>query len=229
MNSRGAVMVEMALIMSIVLMLIFGTIQLSMIAFGQSAQDGAAFVAAREYGQNAAGGTSTAQNAAHSVYSRVNASDVSLSTSGTTVTASAATNVAGLGVPGTPGTFPLESRATEPVAVPTATPASGPGNSGPHAHGARTFYAFSTADALANYRDYSSNVANPAYAIVTAQTFGTGHGVNGFFDEFDCRQMVYSGISFPAYPGAAGRQPAWDPINGTFRQIYSWDTGTTCA
>lgn len=214
MKARGAVMVEMALVMSVVLMLTFGAIQLSMIAFSQSAQDGATFVAGREYAQNPAGGTATAQTAAHNAFSHVNASDVHVSTSATTVTASSSTSVAGLGVPGTPGTFPLESRATEPIGAGTPNPGA-------------TTYPFSASLALSNYRDYASNVPNPSYAAVPAQTFGTGNGIHGFFAEFDCREKVYSGTAFPAYP--ATRTAAWDPQNGTYSDIYRWDTGATCS
>ena len=213
MNQRGAAMVETALVMSIVLMLTFGAIQLSLIAFSQSAQDGAAFVASREYAQNAAGGTAVAQSAAHNTFSSVKGSDLAISASGSNVTASARTSVAGLGVPGTPGTFPLESSATEPAGAPAPS-------------GQATPFPFSTSDKLTNYRDYASNVANPNYAILTAQKFGGSNGINGFFAEFDCRETVYSQLTFPDYPSNANA--TWDPIHGTYRAVYVWDTGVTC-
>ncbi len=213
MSARGSALVETAMVMSIVLMVAFGTIQAAMIGFSQLAQDGAAFVGAREYSQNAAGGTSLAQSAAHAAFSHVNGSDIAVDPTTSNVTASAVTALPGLGVPGTPGTFPLESRAPEPM---NGIPDPGTGA-----------YPFSASGRLTNYRDYASNVANPNYAIVTAQTFGSGNGENGFFAEFNCREKVYTQLSFPAYP--ATRSAFWDPQNGNYREIYHWDTGATCS
>lgn len=212
MNERGSALVETALVMAIVLMVTFGTIQVATIAFSQLAQDGAVFVGAREYAQNAAGGASVAQSTAHGAFSHVKASDIAINATVSSVTASAVTTLPGLGVPGTPGTFPLESSFTEPVN----------GNPNPAA-GA---FPFSTAGTLTNYRDYASNVPNPNYTIVTAQTFGNGNGTNGFFAEFDCRQKSYSKLSFPNYPSR--RTSFWDPIHGNYSAIYNWDTGATC-
>ena len=57
MNNRGTALVETAFVMSIVLMIIFGSIQLSVLAYTQVSQDGAAFVASRTYAQDPAAGT----------------------------------------------------------------------------------------------------------------------------------------------------------------------------
>lgn len=216
MNQRGATLVEMALVISVVLMTFFSAIQLAMIAFAQTSQDGAAFIASRSYAQNSTAGATAAANAATSIFKRVNAADLSISATGGVVTTSALTTIAGIPVPNTPATLPLESRALEVVGPTSPSPFGSP-------------YPFSASGAkLVNYYS-NTGVPNPDYLLGLANpTVSTGNGKNGRFAEWFCRQGVYSGISFPktrpTIPSAN-----WTSFTNQLNPIYQWDTGKTCS
>jgi Flp pilus assembly protein TadG len=216
-SCRGTALIETALTIGIVLVVLFGSVQLGILGFTQTAGDGAAFVAAHTYAQNPASGTAYAKSAATGVFDKIPASAITVTPQGGTVTATAATTANGIDVPGAPATVALQSSATERVP-------SAPGSTPPP---------FAASGTLKNYRD-ASGVANPAHPIVVAQTIGTGHGSNGRFKEWFCRGGVYSGLSFPSHRptgSAAGPNTFWDPAwcSSPLAQIYAWDSGKTCA
>jgi Flp pilus assembly protein TadG len=216
-GSRGAALVETALALGIVLTVLFGTMQLGILGFVQTAGDGAAFVAAHTYAQNPTLGGSYATSTAIHVFDKIPATAITVTPQGGTVTVTTATTASGITVPGAPATVALQSTATERV---------------PSAAGA-TPVPFAASGTLKSYRT-ASGVANAAHPLVPAQTLGTGHGVNGQFTEWLCRDGVYSGISFPAHRptgAAAGPNTFWDPTwhSSPLAQIYAWDLGTTCA
>ena len=195
----------------IVLIVLFGTVQLGILGFTQAAGDGAAFVAAHTYAQNPARGATYAAATATGVFDKIPASAITVTPQAGTVTASTATTAAGISVPGAPAVVTLQSSATE--RVPSA-PGSSP-------------VPFAVAGTLQNYRN-ASGLANSAHPLVPAQTFGTGHGANGRFAEWFCRDGVYSGISFPASrpTGAAtGPNTFWDPAwhASPLARIYAWE------
>jgi hypothetical protein len=224
MNSRGAAVVESAFVMSVVLMVLFGALQLSLLAFTQTSQDGAAFVAARAYAENPSGGAVSAEAAAHAIFTHVPVLAFTVTPSGGTVTVAIAGTGKGLPVPGTPSAFALGSVESEIV-------------------GGTTGSDFGVTDTLQNY--YTSPGDANAVAgllkprsILAAQTFATGHGINGRFAEWYCRQSAYSGVSIPTTTlnGAANCQSGshnacfFDPMRsgGALSAIYGWDAGTTC-
>jgi hypothetical protein len=214
--SRGSALIETALTIGIVLTVLFGTVQLGIIGFTQTAGDGAAFVAAHTYAQNPTRGTSYAASAAASAFDKIPASAIAVTPSGATVTAKAATTLAGIGVPGAPANVSLQSSATERV---PAAPGTAPG-------------AFSVTATLKNYRDASGN-ANSAYSLGLAQAQGSGHGSNGRFAEWECRQAMYSSLVFPTQrPTGWGTGPwsVWDPsfFFSPLDDIYEWDAGVAC-
>ncbi|HEY0613345.1 MAG TPA: TadE family protein [Candidatus Elarobacter sp.] len=217
--SRGTALVETTLALGIVLMVLFGTLQFGLLGFTQAAQDGAAFVAARTYALNPAGGTASAASSASSVFDAVAPSAIAVApnASAGTVTASVTSTQSGVSVPGAPSSVTLRSRATERIPA-AASAAAG---------------AFGALATLTNYRD-ASGIAHAGYTIGLAQTFNAGHGKNGRFAEWYCRAGVYSGLSFPSKRptgSSAGRGSAWDPTdcNSFLSAIYDWDSGSTCA
>jgi TadE-like protein len=212
-------MVETALVLGVVLMLMFGTIQLAMLAFMQTAGDGAAFVAARAYAENPAGGAAYAQNAAHAVFGHVPAASIAVVPGSGKVVVSVLNSVIGLPVAGTPATLPVHSLSTEVI---------GPGTPAPSA----TLYPFSATSSLKNYYT-AAGAANASYAIGLAQTFQySGNGKNGWFAEWYCRSSVYGGISLPGSANVNdGSHFFQDPTasGSPLYAIYGWDTaGATC-
>ncbi len=213
---RGTALVETSLTIGIVLIVLFGTLQFGILGFMQTADDGAAFVAAHTYAQNPARGTSYAATTANGVFNKVPGSAITVTTQGGIVTATAATTSDGIGVPGAPATVALQSSDAE--RIPSAAGAT-PGG-------------FAVTAMLKNYRD-ASGIANSSHPLGIAQTQRTGNGHNGRFAEWYCRQASYSGISFPSQRptgSGAGRNTFWDPswFNSPLAQVYAWDYGTTC-
>ena len=240
MNSRGSAVVETALVMSIVLMVIFGALQLSLLAFTQTSQDGAAFVAARAYSQNPSAGAAPAEAAAHTIFTHIPVAAFVVTPAAGQVSVTIAGTARGLPVPGTPASFGLSSIASEPFGT-----ASGS--------------AFGVTATLSNYYTTpGDNNATPGLlqprSIRIAQTFGTGNGANGRFAEWYCRQAVYAALSIPTTTAGAGQNcqqegqhtgncnggngnghgnsggSFFDPMQAAsaLHQIYSWDTGATC-
>lgn len=216
---RGTAMVETALVLGVVLMLMFGTIQLSMLSFMQVAGDGAAFVAARAYAENPAGGAAYAQNAAHAIFGHVPAASIAVVPSGGTVAVTVLNSVNGLPVPGSPATLPVRSLSTEVI---------GPGTPAPSA----TLYPFSATSSLKNYYTVAGS-GNASYAIGLAQTFNySGNGKNGWFAEWYCRSGVYAAISLPSTANASDKSNFFkDPMvsSSPLYGVYGWDqAGATC-
>lgn len=220
-RARGAAMAETALTMGLVSMLLFGTIQLALLGYAQISQDGAAFIAARAYAQNPAGGLAYARSAAAGVFEGVSANSIGLTTQGRTVTSGVTSTASGLPAPGAPSTVTVNGGATEPMLA-TPAPNATPG-------------AFSVTATLSNYRTAAGTLPSTPYGISIAQTFYGGNGHNGRFAEFYCRASVYAGISFPAQRPTAltpAQAQRWDPTQSSspLYQVYQWDTGTTtCA
>jgi hypothetical protein len=215
-SSRGTALIETALTIGIVLIVLFATVQFGILGFIQTADDGAAFVAAHTYAQNPTLGASYAKSAATGAFDKVPASAITITATGGLVTASASSTATGVNVPGAPATVVLQSSATE--RVPSA-PGSTPGT-------------FSSTATLSNYRD-ASGIANSSRQYTVAQTMGTGNGTNGRFAEWYCRDGVYSGLSFPARRptgSAAGPHTFWDASwpSSPLAQIYAWQPGSTC-
>ncbi len=223
MSIRGTALVETAFVMSIVLIVLFGSMQLAVLAFTQTSQDGAAFVAARAYAEYPAGGAASANTAAHKIFSHVPVSAFVVTPGAGQVAVGVAGAATGLPVPGTPATFAVNSLASEVLA------GAGGGS-------------FGVTATLLNY--YTSPGDNYAVAgllqprpVLLAQTFGTVAGSR--YAEWYCRQAVYSALRIPTTTaGGANNCYFWffygcffDPMRGTspLDPIYDWDTGSTCA
>lgn len=224
MKTRGAVLVETAFVMSLVLMVLFGGLQLSVLAFTQTSQDGAAFVAARAYAQNPAGGVSPAETAAHAIFAHVPVSAFALTPTAGQIVAAAQGTGKGLPVPGTPTTFALGSVASEVVATAAGAPFA----------------------ATATFQNYYSSPGDYPYAVagllqprplVVAQTFGVVSGSR--YAEWYCRQAVYAALHIPTTTanGASNCYYWWqnqcwfDPMEmlSPLDPIYDWDVEGTCA
>ena len=223
MNARGAALVETAFVMSIVLMVLFGALQLSLLAYAQTSQDGAAFVAARAYAQNPAGGAAPAEAAAHKIFAHVPVAAFVVTPSAGQVGVSVQGTASGLPVAGTPATFALGAVDAEILGVASGGP-------------------FSVTVTLQNYYtspgdNYDMGGLLQPRVMLVAQTFGVASGSR--YAEWYCRQAVYSALHIPTTTanGAANCYFWWfygcffDPMRASspLDPIYDWDTGETCA
>ena len=232
MNSRGTAVVETAFVMSLVLMVLFGALQLSVLAFTQTSQDGAAFVAARAYAENPSAGAAPAEAAAHAIFPHVPVSVFALAPSTGRVSVTIVEGANGLPVPGTPTAFALNSIASEVF---------GTANGGP----------FGVTAMLQNF--YTTPGDNGAtagllqsHSLVFAQTFGISPASR--YAEWYCREAVYAALHMPTTTakdqnceqygqhtgncGGDGQSGSFfDPMRSgsDLHPIYTWDTGTTCA
>lgn len=199
-----------------VLLLLFGSVQLAIIGFYQSMSDGAAFVAAHAQSLSGSG-----PQVAATVFPQVKSSDVTI-TNPTTSTVEAAVAKSTLGlllVPGAATSVDVNGADIEPqISTVFATPAP---------------YQFSVTSNLTNWcanewrgATCSTFPSPTTYAVYLAQTVnnqGNGQGWNGPFAEWRCHQQYFASVNFPnalPTPGAT-----WDVTNKQSPEnpIYSWD------
>lgn len=214
-GARAAVLPEMAIVISVVLMLMFGAMEIALYGYAQVSADGAAFVAANAVSNNSPTAPATLGSA---VFPGIAAANISTKLQGATVVAQATTTMPGLPfVPGMPQTLTISGadiEANAPVKNPT------PAN-----------FAFASTANLNNYCPYAHTCVFPStYAMHLAQNLDySGNGKNGVFEEWYCHVSTYGSVSFPSTRPAPG--PAWDPSNpasGAEYTIYQWDTGAAC-
>ncbi|MFN2529561.1 MAG: hypothetical protein ABR584_12685 [Candidatus Baltobacteraceae bacterium] len=212
---RANVLPETAMVIAVILMLLYGSMQIALYGFGQVSADGAAFVAANAV----ANSTKTSPIAlAASLFPGISQSNISTNTSQKNVVISqASTTMPGLPfVPGMPASLPINGADIEPYSANSKTPMS---------------FAFAAAGNLNNYCPYQNNCVFPTtYAVHLAQNLDySGQGKNGVFEEWYCHVNTYATVSFPAQRPAPG--PQWDPSNpasGAEYAIYQWDGGASC-
>jgi hypothetical protein len=217
-GSRGTALPETAIVLSMVLLLLFGAVQLSIIGFYQSMSDGAAFVAAHT--QSLGGGTGGPQVAA-TVFPQVKTGDVTMSNpTSSTVEAEVAKSTLGLLlVPGAASTVNVNGNDIEPkISGVFSSPAP---------------FQFSVTSQLTNWcqnewqgatcSTFPSPTTYSIYLAQTVNTQGNGQGWNGPFAEWRCHQEYFASVNFPnalPTPGAT-----WDVTNNKSPEnpIYSWD------
>lgn len=228
MKARGTALVETAFVMSIVLMILFGSIQLSVLAYTQVSQDGAAFVASRTYAQDPGAGTVGATAAAHGVFTHVATAAITLTPSAKSVSVVVTGTANGLPVAGSPATFAVNAHVNEPLGA--ATPAPG------------AAYPFSVTDTLQNYVTSPGDTnsvggLHQPRAMILAQSITLSNPSGSRFAEWYCRATVYAAIRPPATTANGSLfcyfdfNCFFDPMRAfsPMDPIYDWDTGTTCA
>jgi hypothetical protein len=234
--SRGGALIETALTVGIVMTVLLATMQLGILGFKQTAQDGAAFVAAHIYAQSPASGVTRATAAASGAFDAVPKSTIAVTTNGGTVTATVSSTVQTPSIPGSPPAVSLRSGATERLPAAPGTPG-----------------AFSAVGTLSNYHD-ATGAARATRALLVAQIglpstaatclqsgggddgegddegsdgYGGDGGSHGWFDEWSCRASVYSSLGFPSQrpKGCGGSNTEWDPSysGSPLYVIYRWD------
>ncbi|GAC1656912.1 MAG: hypothetical protein NVS9B12_08770 [Vulcanimicrobiaceae bacterium] len=211
---RANALPETALSLSLVLMLLYGSIQVALYGFGQVSADGAAFVAANAVTNN----SSAPAAAAAAIFPGIAQSNISTSTSQpNVVVAQASTKMPGLPfVPGMPGTLQISGADIEAYTGGSKTPIN---------------FAFASNANLNNYCPYQHTCVFPStYAVHLAQNLDySGNGKNGVFEEWYCHVNTYGSVSFPAQRPAPSA--SWDPSNpgsGAEYTIYQWDSGASC-
>jgi Flp pilus assembly protein TadG len=201
---KGGTLPETAIVMSVVLLVLFGAVQLAIIGYSQLMADGAAFVGARSVAENPQGTSSTdqanARSAVGNVFSHLPSGSVAAQENAdNTVTSSIGTSVPGLPVPGAPSTVSVNSRVVEPL-IPHGTPKFIPGP-----------YPFTASATLANDYQYAVNgsqiLNHPIWLAQTVASYG-GVGTTGRFFEWNCHLTYYQRLQgqFPA--AAASPSPA---------------------
>jgi hypothetical protein len=120
--SRANALPETVLVLSLVLTVLFGIVEMALIAFFQISADGAAFMGAEKSValDGVSASLASAQQIATSVFSHVNANEVSVATPGPTSTSPAlfetdVTKTApNIGLAGFPHSLPIQARTVEP-------------------------------------------------------------------------------------------------------------------
>ena len=211
---RAAALPETAIVLSFVLMVMYGAMQIALYGFAQASADGAAFVAANAVANNSSKDPATLGAA---TFPGVKPGAISTKLQGNTVIAQASTTMPGLPlVPGMPSSLTISGSDIEANAPGKTTTAN---------------FSFGATANLNNYCQAGYACAFPAtYAMHLAQNLDySGNGKNGVFEEWYCHVNTYGTVSFPSTRPARG--PAWDPANpasGAEYTIYQWDNGAPC-
>lgn len=213
--SRASALPETAIVISVVLMLMLGAMQVALYGYAQVSADGAAFVAANAVSNSSPTAPATL---AASVFPGIAAANISTKLQGNVVVSQATTKVAGLAfAPGMPSSLVISGADIE---------ANAPSKSGMPAN-----FSFGATANLNNYCPGGYTCTFPTtYAMHLAQNLDySGNGHNGVFEEWYCHNSTYSSVSFPSSRPAPG--PNWDPANpasGAEYTIYQWDSGAPC-
>jgi len=221
-SSRGAALVETAISISLVLMLVLGAAQMTLIGYNQISADGAAFIASHTA---AADPSASPADVAHGVFNNIAAAQVQATPSPGVVQYSVQKSVPGFSmIPGLAQSYTIGGGDTE--LAPSPPPSTGP------------TYAIGFNSTLYNYCVPNTVCSFPStYSMYVAQTFSQAHGngVNGIFQEWGCHGGYFDALlsAFPSTMPAGGIQSgsALDPTSrGTTEyKIYSWDSGTACS
>jgi TadE-like protein len=121
-GSRANALPETVLVLSLVLTVLFGIVEMALIAFFQISADGAAFMGAQKSValEGVSASLASAQQIATGVFTHVHASEISVATPGPTSTSSAVfeTDVTksapNIGLPSFPRSLPIQARTVEP-------------------------------------------------------------------------------------------------------------------
>jgi Flp pilus assembly protein TadG len=164
-SQRGNALPETIVVASFLMMMVFGTLNLTLLGYNQVQADGAAFVGARTASLTAQTNPSNAQSAAQTeiaaVFPHVSATQVAVASGGTSVVASAASvNATSPSLPffndKDSGPLKILSHAAEPTTFSSPPP---------------TDIAFQVNSAtLANYTNWSTKVSNISWQAHLAQS-----------------------------------------------------------
>ena len=234
--SRGAALVETAIVVGLSLLVIFAAVQYALLGFSQAAADGAAFVAAHSQAVGSTTGTVNGVNVAETPFPLLSLTGNSLTTAAGagTVTSQSSVTMSGVNLAGGSTQFTMNGGDVE-------TSFSGAGsNTGQ--------FSFSMAGTdLVNINPIAGGcpVANgcsacpspngtlTCYPIYLAQRLDTtGNGLNGQWSEWTCHLDGYQAQSFPATSLTAGSKGFMSPTgytqsNGTAGIAGSaWDPST---
>lgn len=218
MNAQGLranALPETAIVISVVLMLMYGAMLIALYGFGQVSADGAAFVAANAVSNHSLTAPGTAGAA---VFPGISAANIATSVQGNVVVAQATTRMPGLPfVPGIAQTLVLSGADIEANAPAKSTL---PIN-----------FSFGVQGNLNNYCPYQSTCVFPStHPMHLAQALDySGNGKNGVFAEWYCHVSTYGSVGFPSVRPTPGAR--WNPASsasGAEYSIYQWDAGAAC-
>ena len=248
-RSRGTAMVETAIVLSMVLVILYGTMQIAIWGYSQATTEGAAFIGAHAASINSSGTQGTDQTYGLSV---TNVAFPKITTSGpfsfsltyptaqpnaiqTIVTSDAVGGL--LLVPGAHKNIEVRGGDIEPILANISN--TGTTNGGFAAQATLTNYCYFKITGKTS----SSQCPSGGIAIYIAQyddIYGKGNGKNGQFAEWNCRPGLFpawggSGstafpTTYPTYGTTTGGGPGsiYDPASGTFFEssLYAFDSQT---
>lgn len=245
--SRGTAMVETAIVLSTVLLILFGTMQIAIWGYSQATTEGAAFIGAHAASINSSGTQSTDQtyglSVANLAFPKVGSSQFVLTypTAQPNAIQAIVTNdaVAGLFfVPHTKTNVEVRGGDIEPILSNNSNTGTTSGGVGVQA--IMTNYCF--------FQTKGKTTTSPCQSrsIYIAQyddIYGKGNGKNGQFAEWNCRPGLFptwggNGGNGPAFPTTyptygtttgGGPNSIYDPSSGTFFEssLYAFDTSTS--
>lgn len=225
-------MVETAIVLSMVLVLLFGIMQIAVWGYTQATTEGAAFVAAHAASVNSSGSAATdatyGLSVANLAFPAVKAGDLNLTYPQSNVIQAIVTRTAGglLLVPGASKTISVRGGDIEPILANSSNPGST--NGGIAVQATLNNYCF--------WQNKNKTTCTPRtiYIAQFDDIYGKGNGKNGQFAEWNCRPALflpYGGTYFkiPMPTGAISGGP-YDPGAGSAfgeNSLYSFDTSTS--
>lgn len=236
---RGTAMIETAIVLSMVLVILYGVMQIAIWGYSQATTEGAAFVASHAASINSSGSQAADQTYGGTVASMafpgVTSGNWSLSLTypQTNVIQTIVSNNAITGlymVPNAASTISVRGGDIEPILANKSDQI--PTNSG-----------FGVQAVLTNYcywqnKSTSRCTARTMYLAQYDDIYGKGNGANGQFAEWNCRPGLFptygtNGSYFPAAYPAGGYNSIYDPASSNFgtgyteASLYSFDTQTS--
>ncbi len=239
--SRGTAMIETAIVLSMVLLLLYGTMQIAIWGYSQATTEGAAFVGAHAASVNSSGSASTDQTYGISV---ANLAFPNLSASGGgspfnfTLTYPTTNTIQAIVTNSSVTGLLLLPKASQTVSVSGGDIEPILANSG---NGGSTFGGFGVQATLYNYC-YFDNKKNPQcpssgtpiYIAQYDDIYGKGNGKNGQFAEWNCRPALfpawgsgYFPTSYSSITVKTGAQSTYDPGAGSSfgeASLYQFDS-----
>lgn len=214
---RGAALPETALVLSLALIVLFGTSQMAIVAFTQASADGAAFLGAHAL---AIDPSASATSVIGSVFPQFSSGNIG--TPGST------TNYQSQTISKTVDGFPLQHLSSAYTITGSDIELKPQGA----AQAPQAFSFGATSTSLVNFCNPTKTCNAPSSRSIwlaqSVDTSGNGNGWNGPFKEWRCHQQYFASLNFPSSRPSGGLAASgfdWTASGTTENTIYGWDSG----